>query len=299
MMNNAPLIEFDVRIVQAPLQGILRNMNEELDRRLRQAMSLRDKEAERTLSLLLLMLRFTRNSYEAISFLSSTMDDHPNRKKEFVLLLPPANRQLLDLLFTLIFMMDDFPVRSMDYELASYRQAREEYAKFHERFGTNPKWQSHFATLDGFLQKLEQYLPLTPEQKADPKQIRYWYAPYRLMSQVTASQPFMMFLERWMYGETSAQAHLNPAGLFSVGVFLMADFGPEDERKLVEERSIHQFTFRHFARTLATVLSITSEIEHFRQLGNRMALIQLWVLLGGYASEAEDLYKERYQAMLS
>jgi hypothetical protein len=70
------------------------------------------------------------------------------------------------------------------------------------------------------------------------------------------------------------------------GVFLMSDFGPEHERKMIEKRSIHQFTFRHFARTLATVLSICSEIDNCRQLGNRIALIQLGVLLGGYANEA-------------
>ena len=39
-------------------------------------------------------------------------------------MLPATNRQLLDLLFTLVFMLDDFPERSMSYELSGYRQAR-------------------------------------------------------------------------------------------------------------------------------------------------------------------------------
>ncbi|SRR5260370_19311721 len=120
-MAEPPLEVFDAQIVQTPLQGLLRNMDEELARRLRQSMASPNREAERRLSLLLMMLRFTRNSYEAICFLLSSTDVTPKRKKEFVLVLPPTNRQLLDLLFTLVFMMDDFPKRSMAYEVCSYR----------------------------------------------------------------------------------------------------------------------------------------------------------------------------------
>src|SRR5580765_6085756 len=126
----APLEVFDARIVQAPLQGLLRNMDSELAWLLKQAMTSHDSVAERRLTLFLTMLRFTKNSYEAASFLCSDADDTPKRKREFVLILPPTNRQLLDLLFTLVFMLDDFPTRSMAYELSGYRQAREEYDKF-------------------------------------------------------------------------------------------------------------------------------------------------------------------------
>jgi hypothetical protein len=211
--NVPPIKEFDARTVQAPLQGLFRNMDCELVRRLKKANASRDAESERVLSLFLLMLRFTRNSYEATSFLCSSVEDNPKRKKEFVLMLPPANRQLLDLLFTLVFMMDDFPTRSMAYELSGYRQAREEYQKFFTRFGTHPMWQAHFLSLQEWLPTMEKYLSITPEQKANPaKTIEYWYAPYRLMKKATKSQAFMQFLEKWLYGETSAQAHLNPAG---------------------------------------------------------------------------------------
>lgn len=132
--NLQSLEVFDARLVQAPLQGLLRNMDAELARLLQKSMSSRDPEAERRYSLFLLMIRFTKNSYEAASFMCSDADDASKRKREFALLLPPTNRQLLDLLF----MLDDFATRSMKFELAGYRQAREEYDKFHERFGVDP-----------------------------------------------------------------------------------------------------------------------------------------------------------------
>jgi hypothetical protein len=274
-------------------------MDGELVRRFKQAAASPDRESERKLSLLLVMLRFTKNSYEVVSFLCSTMNETPRRKKEFVMVLPPANRQLLDLLFSLVFMMDDFVTRSLAYERSGYRQAREEYDKFFAKYGTDPKWQEHFLTLNGFMPTMEKYLSITPEQKANPGLIAGWYAPYRLMKEPTKSRPFMTFLEKWIYGETSAQAHLSAAGLLSVGMFLLSEFAPEGERKTVEDRQLPQYTFKHFSRTLVTVLAITSEIDNFCQLGNRGALVHLWVVLGGYTPEAEEVYKERYQAMLT
>jgi hypothetical protein len=297
--NQPPLEDFDARIVQAPLQGLLRNMDSELERQVKQAMPLPDREAERGLTLLLLMLRFTRNSYEALSFLCSDANDTPKRKRGFVLILPPANRQLLDLLFTLVFMMDDFPARSLSYERSGYRQAREVYDKFHARFGTDSKWRAHFQTLLEWLPVMEKYISITAEQKAKPELIPYWRAPYKLLKTPTTSQPFLEYLEKWLYGETSAQAHLNAAGLFSVGQILLADFAPEADPKTFVDRSLEQYIFRHFSRTLVTVLAIASEIDTFAQLGNREALVRLWVLLGGYAGEAEDVYKQRYQSILS
>jgi hypothetical protein len=246
-----------------------------------------------------MMLRFTRNSYEALSFLCSDEDDAPKRKREFALILPPTNRQLLDLLFTLVFMLDDFPARQKEYELSGYRQLREDYKKFNDRYGADTKWQERLAEVREFQQTMENYLSITPAQKANPALISYWYAPYRLMKIPTKSQPFLQFLEKWLYGETSAQAHLNAAGLFTVAGFVISDLAPDDVRKILNERNFEKFKFRHFNRMLITVLAITSEIDAFCKLNNRETLSHPWVLLSGYSPEADDVYKLRYQAMLN
>jgi len=293
-----PLKVFDARIVQTPLRGLLRHMDASLGRLLTQAMVARHQEAERKLSLLLMMLRFTTNSYDAISFLCSDEDDAPKRRREFVLVLAPINRQLLDLLFTLVFMMDDFPVRSMAYERSGYRQLRTEYDKYFGKFGTDPKWHMHFANLREFTLTVEKYVSLTPEQKADPTTISYWPGPYKLMQKRTKSQPFLEHLEQWLYGETSAQAHLNAAGLFTLAGFVISDLVPDEQQKSITGLNLETYKFRHFSRSLITVLAIASEIDTFCQLNNRGMLSHLWVLLGGYAQEADEIYKLRYQEML-
>ena len=293
----APLEEFNAEIVQKPLRGLLVNMDVELERRLKAASESRDSEAERRLSLLLLMLRFTSNSYEAICFLLSTEDDSPKRKSQFALIVPPANRQLLDLLFTLVYIMDDFPARSLAYELSGYRQLREEYEQFHERFGTDPKWRRHFDGLQESQRMMEQYLPITPEQKTNPKVIARWLGPSKLVKKTTKSQTFLQFLDKWLYRDTSAQAHLNARGLLETGLFLLSSLAPEEMREVIEKRTIRQYTARHFSRTLLTVLAIAGEIDTYCQLNNRETLARLWGLLSGYFEEAKDIYERRYQAM--
>jgi len=297
--NLPPLRDFDARLVQAPLQGLIRNADSELARRYKKAAASHDRNGEKTLSFFLILTRFTKTSYESLSFLSSSADDSSKRKREFVLVLPPINRQLMDMLFNVIYITDDFPKRSLEYELYGYRQAREQYDRVFERFGSLPNWQQHFKEQQEFLRTMETYLSITDEQKADPGTIHYWVGPAKLVKRKTKSQPFLEFFNTWFYSETSAQAHLNPAGLFSIAMFLIAEFAPDGMRTNVEGRMLEQFKFRHFSRALILVLAILSEIESFCDLGNREDLVRVWGLLSGYAEESDDVYKKRYQGLLA
>jgi hypothetical protein len=145
---------------------------------------------------------------------------------------------------------------------------------------------------------MERYLSITEEQRADPAIIRYWVGPARLIRRQTKSQSFLKFLDAWFYSETSAQAHLNPAGLFSVAMFLISEFAPGNVRENVEGRMLQQFTFKHLSRTFILVLAVLSEIDSFCQLDNRNDLVRVWGILSGYSEEADDVYNERYRDML-
>ncbi len=118
-----PLEIFDAQIVQVPLGGLLLNIDRDLERLYKRQTrpSTGTMFGERKTSLFLIMMRVTINAYQAICFLISTEGDAPKRKKKFALVVPAINRQLLDLLFTLVYMLDDFPERSLAYELSAYR----------------------------------------------------------------------------------------------------------------------------------------------------------------------------------
>jgi hypothetical protein len=146
---------------------------------------------------------------------------------------------------------------------------------------------------------MERYFPITPEQKVNPTVIGRWLGPSKLAKKSTKSQPFLEFLDKWLYGDTSAQSHLNARGLSEVGLFVLSSLAPEEMREVIEKRTIRQYAARHFSRTLLAVLAIVSDIDIFCHLNNRETLARLWVLLAGYFDEAKDVYERRYQAMLS
>ena|SRR5271157_325335 len=128
--NLAPLKKFDYALVRAPLDGLLINVDRDLQRRAGQAERIRDRAASRCLTLLDVMVRFSANSFRAVRYvIAETPEDH-NRKPSYSLVLAPVNRQLLDLLFSLVFMLDDFEERSLRYQKAGWREMTEEYHKF-------------------------------------------------------------------------------------------------------------------------------------------------------------------------
>jgi hypothetical protein len=102
-----------------------------------------------------------------------------------------------------------------------------------------------------------------------------------------------------LYDDTSAQAHLNAAGLSQVGGFVLSSIAPEHMQRRIEERTIRQYTYLHFTRTLIVVLAIATEIDAYRKFENREAVQRVWALLSGFVREAKDVYEQRYQAMLT
>jgi hypothetical protein len=205
----------------------------------------------------------------------------------------------MDLWFSLVYMMDDFDTRALSYEQCGWREMGEIVAKIKGRYGSSPDWQPWYEDMDGLLATMETQIPITVAQKANPSLIKYWFAPYRLTTQNSPCQSFLVFLEKLLYGDTSAEAHLKPGGLLSVSGVVLASIAPPEIREQIENRNIHQYKFIHFSRTVLTLLAIASEIDNHCKLNNRDRLVKLWTLLAGYSSDARDVYEERYKEMLT
>jgi hypothetical protein len=299
MRKLQPLKEFNAEVVQKPLNGLLTNLSREVERSLKQSIEVRNPEAERHWSLLYMMLRLAASSYESVCFLLVSAQDDPKVLSRRALAIPPINRQIMDALFSLVYMMDDFPARSLEYEVSGYRQLREVSDNYFARHGSEAKWQDYLDDLKGLQRLTEHYLPITPEQKTDPSVISRWPPPSRLVKKNSASQPFLTYLHTWLYNDTSAQAHLNAAGLAQVGGIVMSSIAPEHMQRLLEERTIRQYTYVHFTRAIIVVLAIATEIEAYSKFRNREAVSRLWGLLSGFVEEAKDVYEQRYKAMLS
>jgi len=81
MRNLQPLKSFNAEVVQKPLSGLLTNLNREVEKSLKQAIEVRDLDAERGWSLLFMILRLATSSYESVCFLLVSAQDDPQDPK--------------------------------------------------------------------------------------------------------------------------------------------------------------------------------------------------------------------------
>jgi len=115
-----PLKEFNYQLVAPRLDGLLFNVDRDLQRRGSQAMQRRELDLERCILLLNLFVRFARNSYNAVRYVAGNTPEDHRRNPDYVMVVPAINRQLLDLLFSLVYMLDDLSPRSLDYQRAGW-----------------------------------------------------------------------------------------------------------------------------------------------------------------------------------
>lgn len=293
-----PLRNFDYPLVMERMDGLLINVDRDLQRRGRQAAKGKADDAERCLSLLNVMVRFARNSYDAVRYLTGTTPEDHRRRPNYVLVVPTINRQLLDLLFSLVYMLDDFGARSLQYQRAGWRELDQEYQMFKRQFSKDPEWKQHFRNVRNVLDDLIVRFGITDEQCKNPKLVPFWKHPGELKDEQTEGRPFLRYLEKWLYGDTSAQAHLSFGGLAMVGPFLVADIVGGQDEEWVKNRIILQYHFKHFSRTAIVTLAIATEIDSYCKLGNADAAAYLWNVFAEYSAEAKEMLQYRYERLL-
>jgi hypothetical protein len=294
--NTTPLETVNVRVFQEPLDGLIRNCDSDLGQYLDQVSLTNDRDEVVRITLLLLALRFAVNSYRAVCFLLADTDDHPKRLTEFVIVVPPVVRQLIDLWCSLIYILDDFAVRTCEFESCAWLEVTEHIGKMRKRYGSDPEWQVWFDNTEELKKMLEERVP--DHLKADPSKIAYWPTPSKLLKRTTKSHAFLEFIHSWLYDETSAEAHLKPGGLLAAGSFLLKDRSSEEIRRQIESRTFHEYKARRFYRTMVLILGIVSEIEMFSSKNKEQAT-KVWTLLAAYSPDAKSVFDMRYRKALA
>ena len=108
-------------------------------------------------------------------------------------------------------------------------------------------------------------------------------------------QNFLQFLEKEIYKDVSAQAHLTFAGLLNVSGFLVADLLGDQVPEVNRIRAMQSFHLQQVSRTAVTYLAVAAEIDTYVKLGNQAAIDYLWVILSESVVEAKEMYEIRYQ----
>lgn len=289
-----PLRRFNFGLVNEKLEGLYVNVSRDLERRAQQAQTRQDRNSDRCLVLLQIMIRFAWTSYRAVAFLAADVEDDRPRKPTCVLLIPPINRQLLDLLFSLAYMLDDFSKRSLLYQQAGWRELFESEQQQKTAFSSNKEWHPHFRNLESIRAKMAEWYSITPEQQKNRSLIPYWQTPLQLKDEKTKCRPFLRYLEDWLYRDTSAQAHLSFGGLYPIAMFLLPDLMTDQFDKFMRDRSLEQYRFVHISRTAVIFLAIATEMDTYCTLQNREAINYLWAIFNEHVAEAKEMWEIRY-----
>jgi hypothetical protein len=291
-----PLRKFDFGLVKDKLDGLLINVSRSLEKRAKAAFDRHDLTTGRQCMLVMLFAHVAMNCYNAVRYLISEVEPKdPLRKPMYLLVVPPINRQLMDMLFTLVYMLDDFPNRWFQYERASFREFSESVHRFRMMYKKGPDWKQFFKVADSLQKMGISELRLTTAEQKRPTSIKYWPHPGQIAEEATTSRSFLKWLHEWIYGDTSAQAHISPFGLSAVAQFIIFTLS-EPREDLTKRREYQIYKFIHVSRTILTVLAIATELNIHFKLGFDTEAAYLWTIMSEYVAEAKEMYGKRYSS---
>jgi hypothetical protein len=211
------------------------------------------------------------------------------------LIVPNVNRQLLDLLFSLVYMLDDLSPRSLTYQKGGWRELREEYEQHYQRLSKDLEWADHFRIVRETLESTADQFEITPAQRKKPKLVPYWPTPTQLKDEATKSREYLRYLTKWLYGDTSAQAHMSFGGMIKVAPFILAPLVGGQAKELIDNRIIHQYRYQQITRTAVVALAICTEINRHCNLANDERIGYLWTTFAEYSGEAREMFDIRYK----
>jgi hypothetical protein len=289
-----PLRNFDYKIIGEQLHGLLTNVDRDLRRKSEAfPVSFLDNAPH----LLNIFVRCAINSYNAVLYFAGDIPEDPRRKPNFVIAVPPINRQLLDLLFTIVYLLDDYRPRVREYMRSGFRELAEEQHQWKTTFGNNPDYKAHIRNMDQMLIDLARDLEISPDLRRDASRFPYWPHPDKIQELRTKSRPFLRHLNKWFYHDTSAQSHLTFGGLLKISFFFLAEHLGGARQELIERRFLQQFRGQQMSRTMVLTLAIAAEADAFGRLGNNQRIRFIWPVLGDTFVEARELWDSRYEKL--
>jgi len=290
-----PLKNFDYKIIGERVWGLLINVDRDLRRKSGDVV--RPDLFANYAHLLDIFVRCAMNSYEAVLYFGGDVPEDTRRKPNFVVAIPPINRQLLDLLFTVVYLLDDFPPRVRHYMKAGWRELSEERHQLKTTFGKDPDFKAHIRNLGEMLEDLGRSLGLTVAEKKTPSSLPYWPHPDKLQDLPSGSRPFLRHLNKWFYHDTSAQSHLSFGGLLKISFFFLAESIGGEDQELIEKRFLQQFRGQQLSRTLMLTLAIATEADAYCRLNNKQVIRYIWPIVAETFVEAKELWELRYRAL--
>jgi hypothetical protein len=297
---------FNYRLMRDDFHRLLIRVGNELER------NWPDKyvEAASAQLILLQLVRLAITNYKAIGFICSDVNDGAVRDPLLVLASPSMNRTILEIIVSVLYLLEDLSEHTDEFFRAAWRDEREMLSKYQERYGGRPRWDQFIAVRTEGVNKLEVNLGITDEEKANPNTIRFWPKPNKVLKRLRDEHPnsnaraYIQFLNDWLYRELSTQSHLEPRGLGQMGLFflgmkdLQAISGkdPDGVRERLDQK-IQEFRTTEVWIAMTLILSLVSEIETYFSFGIKNDLSYFWGLINAHNEISQEVFKERYAGL--
>lgn len=244
----------------------------------------------------MILLRFAKNSYNAVRFLTATESSDAARKSTYTLIVPPVNRQLLDLLFSLVFMLEELGPRALAYQKSGWRELMEERQAVSTSYAKDPNYRDYLSGMKMQTGRLAEALQISLEEQKNPELISFWPTPTNLVELPGSSRDFRRHLMKWIYADVSSQSHLGFGGLQKMGGFLVTDLMSDSPSfQETRDRAAQSYHFQQVSRAASVTLAIATEIDTHFQLGNSSQADYVWTVLSEYVPEAQELWTKRYK----
>ncbi|MBN1568331.1 MAG: hypothetical protein JXA73_10835 [Acidobacteria bacterium] len=233
--------------------------------------------------------------YRASRYLVADLPADPLRRPEFGATLPVLSRTILDAVFVVVFVIENYPGNLCWYLDSGYREALDQLNQYRERY---PMWLEWADQIERSLAVFEESRDSACSEVKDPPN-RWFPGLGKAIKDKLIQDPnrntFLTYLNAWLYGELSSSAHSHWSGLvLSMGQILRMEHGDKWDLKLIQK-----YRSDFLLQEMTLLLCLVSEIIVFAGFEGKNKCAFLWTLLAEYSDEAKDIYQSRYSEMLA
>lgn len=301
---------FNFETVRSDFHSLLNS----LDVSLKDNSSNKFREVTGGREVILLYYRTAKTLYMTTIFICSDLDDDSDRNLYYSLSTPQLNRTLLEILFSIIYLLADFPTHNKMFFKALLREKKDSLEAFKHNYSGKPEWDNYLANqyseLPKFESEFKKHFSLNDDEeikldKDIAQNSERFPKPGNVIKRLKKSNngvvPFLQFINDLLYRELSSKTHLEPSGLIDLSRFYLKPnlFFHSNSLKSKEEELI-DFKTKQVWISIALVMCICSEIELNFDFGFKPKLTELWKkFIQGKNSFINEVYEKRYSIILN
>jgi Family of unknown function (DUF5677) len=257
-----------------------------------------------------LYFKNAKTLYTTIIFICSDSDNCCKKSPYYSLTTPQLNRTLLEILFSFVYLLADFPTHSKMFYQAVLREKEEKIQADKRNYSDQTEWQEYFRKQEAELAKLKEQFKvfdLTTEEKTKLGDIANNSNHFpkvgnivKRLNQTDSVVKFLKYIQDLVYRELSSKTHLEPSGLIDLSIFYLNPnpfIYPNSFKSLEEE--LRDFKTKQVWISIGLIMCICSEIELNFEFKLKIELIKLWEkFIEGGNDFIKEVYEKRYKDLL-